>query len=42
LLGLFSEFQMNLIDERDILKNLYNYVKDPIKTIEYSVLLREP
>jgi hypothetical protein len=33
---------MNLIDERDILKNLYNYVKDPIKTIEYSVLLREP
>ncbi|MEM2664759.1 MAG: ATP-binding protein [Candidatus Methanomethylicia archaeon] len=42
LLGLFSEFQMNLIDERDIILNLQNYVKDTKKLIEYAVFLREP
>ncbi|MEM2136811.1 MAG: hypothetical protein QXI93_02510 [Candidatus Methanomethylicia archaeon] len=42
MLGLFSEFQMNLIDERDIILNLQNYIKDPKKLIEYAVFLREP
>jgi hypothetical protein len=42
LLGLFSEFQMNIIDERDILLNLYEHIKDPKKLIEYAVFLREP
>jgi hypothetical protein len=42
LLGLFLEFRMNLIDERDILLTLKKKIKDPKKLVEYSTYLREP
>jgi hypothetical protein len=42
LLGLFSEFKMGLIDERDILKNLHEHIRHPKKLIEYATFLREP
>lgn len=42
LLGLFSEFRMDIIDERDILLNLHDRIKDPKELIEYAVFLREP
>jgi len=42
MLGLFSEFRMDIIDERDILLNLHDRIKDPKELIEYAVFLREP
>lgn len=42
LLGLFSEFKMDLIDGGDVLLNLRKHVKDFKKLVEYSVFLREP
>lgn len=42
LLGLATGFKMDLIDERDILKNIIEYIDNPKKLIEYSVYLREP
>ena len=42
LLGLFSEFKMDLIDERDILINMSRYIKNPKQLIELSTYLREP
>ena len=42
LLGLLTGFKMSLVDERDILKNMMNYIMDYKKLIEYSVYLREP
>jgi hypothetical protein len=41
MLGLFSEFRMDIIDERDILLNLHDRIKDPKELIEYAVFLRE-
>ncbi len=42
LLGLFSEFQVDIIDEADIIRNLSGKVKDPRELIELCVYLREP
>lgn len=42
LLGLFSEFKVNIIDETDILKNLLKYMENPKQLIELSAYLREP
>ncbi|RLE60616.1 MAG: ATP-binding protein [Thermoprotei archaeon] len=42
LTGLFYEYRLDLIDERDILVNLKEYIADPFKLVEYSVYLREP
>ena len=42
ILGLFLEYQMRLIDERDILINLEKYVKNPKKLVETATYLREP
>lgn len=42
LLGLFSEFRVDIIDEEDILKNMSKYVKKPRRLIELSTYLREP
>ena len=42
ILGLFLEFRMDLIDERDILLNLKEKIKDYKKLIEFSTYLREP
>lgn len=42
ILGLFSNFRMDLIDERDILKNLKGKINDKKKLVEYSIFLREP
>ncbi len=42
LLGLFSEFKMGLIDERDILINLKQFISDKRKLLEYAIFLREP
>ena len=42
LLGLFSEFKMTLIDERDILVNLARHIHDPWELMETAVFLREP
>ncbi len=42
LLGLFSEFKMGLIDERDILENLHKHIRHPKKLIEYAIFLIEP
>jgi Holliday junction resolvase-like predicted endonuclease len=42
LLGLFSDFRMGLIDERDMLRNLMNMVKDRKKLLEHAIFLREP
>jgi len=42
LLGLFSDFKMGLIDERDILLNLRDLIGDRKKLLEYSIFLREP
>ncbi len=42
LLGLFSEFEFNLIDERDVLKNLSKKIKDKKQLVELSTYLREP
>jgi len=42
LLGLFSEFNFQLIDEADILRNLIQIIDDPRKLVEYAVFLREP
>ena len=42
ILGLFLGFQMNLIDERDILLNLSQKIKDGKTLVEQSVYMREP
>lgn len=42
LLGLFSEFRVDLIEEIDILENLSEHVKNPKQLIELSTYLREP
>lgn len=42
LLGLVSGFRLGLIDERDIIVNMHNYIKDPRRLVEYSIYLREP
>ena len=42
ILGLFSEFKLGLIDERDILLNLKDKIKNKKELVEYSVYLREP
>jgi hypothetical protein len=42
ILGLFSDFKMGLIDERDILINLRDKIRDKKKLVEYSIFLREP
>ncbi len=42
LLGLFSEFKMNMIDERDILRNLSKRIKNCKELIEIATYLREP
>jgi len=42
LLGLFSEFEMGLMDERDIVRNLSSHIRDRKKLVEFSVYLREP
>ena len=42
ILGLFLEFRMDLIDEKDILLNLKEKIKDYKKLIEFSTYLREP
>ena len=42
ILGLFLEYQMTLIDERDILINLEKRVKEPKKLAEMATYLREP
>lgn len=42
LLGLLTGFKMELIDERDILKNMEKHIHDPRRLIEYSIYLREP
>lgn len=42
LLGLFSEFKVGLVDERDILRNLQEYIDDPKELVETAVYLREP
>ena len=42
LLGLFSEFKMDIIDERDILINLAPKIKDYKTLIEVCTYLREP
>ncbi len=41
ILGLFLAYQVNLIDERDIIYNLANYLKGK-ELIEKSVFFREP
>ena len=42
ILGLFLEYRMDLIDERDILLNLKELIKDGKRLIEFSTYLREP
>jgi len=42
LLGLLSEFRMDIIDERDILINLAQKIKDSKTLIEVCTYLREP
>ena len=42
ILGLFLEFRMDLVNERDILLNLKEKIKDYKKLIEFSTYLREP
>lgn len=42
LLGLFSEFKVDLIDERDVLKTLSKTIKNPKQLIEFSTYLKEP
>jgi len=42
LIGLFYEYRVDLIDERDILVNLKKYISDLKSLVEYSVYLREP
>jgi len=42
ILGLFLEFRMDLIDERDILLNLKEKIRDYKRLIEFSTYLREP
>jgi len=42
LLGLFSEFKVGLIDERDILRNISDKIKNPKQIIEFCTYLREP
>lgn len=42
LLGLFSEFKMGLIDERDVLSHLSLHIKDPKRLVELATYLREP
>lgn len=42
LLGLFSEFRIGIIDERDILNEISKAVKNPKDLIEFSAYLREP
>ncbi len=42
LLGLFSEFEVPLISEADVLKNLSEKIKGTRQLLEYSVYLREP
>jgi len=42
LIGLFSDFKMGLVDERDILMNLRERISDKKRLVEYSVFLREP
>ena len=42
ILGLFLEFKMDLIDERDILLTLKDEIRDSKRLIEESIYLREP
>ena len=42
ILGLFLEYRMTLIDERDILLNLEKRIKDPKRLVETATYLREP
>lgn len=42
VLGLFLEYQMTLIDERDILINLEKHIKEPKRLVEMATYLREP
>lgn len=42
ILGLFLEFRLNIIDERDCLLTLKDYIKDNKKLVEYCAYLREP
>ena len=42
ILGLFLEYRLDLIDERDIILNLKDYIKGEKELIEKSVFLREP
>lgn len=42
LLGLFSEFRVDIIDEADILRNLSKSIKNPRQLTEFSIYLREP
>ncbi|HDO19227.1 MAG TPA: ATP-binding protein [Thermoplasmatales archaeon] len=42
ILGLFLDYQMRLIDERDILVNLSEKIGNPRELIENAVYMREP
>ena len=42
ILGLFLDYQMKLIDERDILLNLSEKIHNPKELVEQAVYLREP
>ncbi len=42
LLGLFTEFPVGLVDEKDILEHLSPHVKDPKLLAELATYLREP
>jgi len=42
ILGLFLEFKLDIIDERDILLALKNYIKNPKNLVEYCTYSREP
>jgi len=42
ILGYFTGFRMDIIDERDIILNLSNYISSPDTLLEFSVFLREP
>ncbi len=42
ILGLFSEFKLDIIDERDILLNLKDRIRNKKELVENAVYLREP
>jgi len=42
LLGLVKGFRMDLIDERDIMRNMVEYIRDLKRMTEYAIYLREP